>query len=76
MSDDDLVLRTASLMDENYHHVKDVVVPKGMDWPPYIRYEGRIFAIYHHTIPATIEGLRAAERNYPYREILVWDATV
>ncbi len=69
MSDDDLALRTASLMDENYHHVKDVVVPKGIEWPPYIRYEGRIFAIYHLTI-------QGAERNYLYREVKVWEAMV
>jgi hypothetical protein len=76
MSEQDLLLRTATLFDETYRIVKEVVVPKGIEWPSAIRYEGRVFLIYHRTIPATIDAVKLAEQNYPYREVQVWDATV
>lgn len=76
MSDTDLLLRTATLIDEAYHVVKKVVVPKDIEWPPYIRFEGRIFAIYHHARQDTIDSRKEAARTYPYREVKIRDANL
>ena len=75
MSDVDLLLRVATLVDEAYKKVADVVVPRTVgDWPPAIRYQGRVFTIYYGAMVPTIEAVKAAERQQLYREITVWDA--
>jgi len=81
-----ILLRRATLIDVNYHVVKEVPVPIGIragdagvaasvPWPGAIRYEGRVFTQYAYTMPDTIEAKRQADLDATYREITVYEAT-
>ena len=62
--------RTATLVDKDYHAVTVVTLPE-MDWPPYIRWWGRIFVIYPTT---RVDDWAEPSRMETYREVKVWDA--
>jgi hypothetical protein len=77
-----ILLRRATLIDVDYHVVKEVTVPVGIrggdtstcgPWPAVIRYDGRVYTQYHYTMPDTIEAKRKAEFEATYREVTVFD---
>lgn len=73
MSDDQILLRKAILIDEAYHLVKEVALPRSQKWPPAIRYQGRVFTHYAYTMPDTILAKARAEDEATYREIKVYE---
>jgi len=59
---------TANLVTALYRSVNTLTLPD-MAWPSHIRWNGRIFAIYHET-----QTVGEIPRSMMYREIEIWDA--
>jgi hypothetical protein len=66
---------TANLVDPDYKPVATLTLPQ-MAWPPHLRWRGRIFAIYHHTVAFEGRDIQELGRTQLYREIEVYDVDV